>query len=254
MLFLVGIGLDDKDISLKAIEVCRISELFVDRYTSTVSKERIEMIEGLVGKRIAELSRRDMEENAKVLVSKACSDNIAVLVGGDPLMATTHKILFIEARKRRMGVTIVHSSSVLSAAMGESGLDFYRFGQVATIPKWSEHYKPVSFYETLRRNRMNGMHSLLLLDYKQELGSSMSIKEAIEILERAEMDYKSGIIKNDTKIVVLNNLSSEKADRVFTSVARARKLDMSGMSVIIVPAEMLDIEKEAVACMCRVLE
>ena len=51
-----------------------------------------------------------------------------------------------------MEVEVVHSNSVLTAAIGESGLDFYRFGAIATIPKWSAHYTPVSFYETLQKN------------------------------------------------------------------------------------------------------
>ncbi len=53
--------------------------------------------------------------------------------------------------------------------MGESGLDFYRFGQICTIPRWSEHYKPVSFYETIETNLTNGHHSILLLDYDPKI-------------------------------------------------------------------------------------
>lgn len=251
MLFLVGIGLSGKDISLRAIEVCKACDLFVDRYTSSIDDKRIEMIENLMGRRVEELSRRDMEDDAKVLVSRASTADMAVLVGGDPLMATTHKILFMEAKRQGVGIGVVHSASILSAAIGESGLDFYRFGQVSTVPKWSEHYSPVSFYEVVRRNKLNGLHSLLLLDYKQELGGSLSVKEAIDTLEEAEREYKSGIIRDDTKIVVLSNVSSEKAERVFTSIARAKELGMDGVSVIIIPAELTDIEKEAVASMCR---
>jgi diphthine synthase len=253
MLFLVGIGLSEKDISLRAVEVCRKCELFIDRYTSAVDDKRVEALEKTLGKRIRTLSRKEMEEDVKMLVSKSCSDNIAVLVGGDPLMATTHKILLMEAKRQGIGVGIVHSTSILSAAIGESGLDFYRFGQVTTVPKWSEHYKPVSFYETLAKNRTNGLHSLLLLDYKQETGSSISVKEAVETLERAEEKYKYGIIKDNTKILVLNNISSERSESVLTSISMAKAMVVSGMSVIIIPAEMLDLEKEAVASMCKVL-
>ena len=118
-----------------------------------------------------------------------------MLIGGDPLMATTHKILFIEAKKRNVEVEIVHSNSVLTAAIGESGLDFYRFGAIATIPKWSAHYTPVSFYETLQKNMQNNLHSLLLLDYSQELAASLSIKDSIDILEKAEKQLQIGYNK-----------------------------------------------------------
>jgi diphthine synthase len=255
MLFLVGIGLTGKDLSIKAIEACKRSELMVDRYTCLVEDRHLDLIKSLSGKsEIRVLVRSDMEEGAKEIVSKAATKDVAVLIGGDPLMATTHKILFIEAKKRNVDVEIVHSNSVLTAAIGESGLDFYRFGAIATIPKWSAHYTPVSFYETLQKNMQNNLHTLLLLDYSQELAASLSIKDSINILEKAEGKYKSGIIKDDTKIIVLNCLSSERQQKLFTAVAKARTLELGGPSVIIVPATMTSIENEIVASMCKAMD
>ncbi len=43
-----------------------------------------------------------MEENASDMVKRAATKDIAILVGGDPLMATTHKILYIEAEKQHV--------------------------------------------------------------------------------------------------------------------------------------------------------
>ncbi len=255
MLFLVGIGLTGNDLSLRAIDACKRSELMVDRYTCLVDDDHLNLIKKLSGKStIKVLVRRDMEEGAKDIVSKAVDRDVAVLIGGDPLMATTHKILFIEARKRNVEVEVIHSNSVLTAAIGESGLDFYRFGAIATIPKWSAHYAPVSFYETLRRNIENNLHSLLLLDYSQELAASLSIKESISILEKAEKHYKSGIIKEDTKIIVLNCLSSERQQKLFASIEKAKTLELGGPSVIIVPAKMTSIEKEIVTAMCKSMD
>jgi diphthine synthase len=255
MLFLVGIGLTGKDLSIKAIGACKRSELMVDRYTCLVDDDHLNLIKSLSGKsEIRVLVRSDMEEGAKDIVAKAAKGDVAVLIGGDPLMATTHKILFIEAKKRNVEVEIIHSNSVLTAAIGESGLDFYRFGAIATIPKWSAHYTPVSFYEVLRKNLQNNLHTLLLLDYSQELAASLSIKESIGILEKAEESYKSGIIKDDTRIIVLNCLSSERQQKLFTNVAKAKTLELGGPSVIIVPATMTSIENEIVTAMCKTID
>lgn len=254
MLFLVGMGLVVKDISLRAIEVCKECELFIDRYTSFVDDKHIDLIKGLTGKQVKELGRKELEENAKAVVSRARSANIAVLVGGDPLMATTHKTLFIEAKRQGVNIEVVHSASIVSAAIGESGLDFYRFGQISTVPEWSEHYTPVSFYEVIKRNAMNNLHSLLLLDYDQESRTSLNIKEAVDILEKAEESYKSGIIRDDTKIVILNSVSSGRTKNIFTNIARARGLRLNGPSVMIIPAGLTDIEKESVTSMCKVVE
>ena len=136
----------------------------------------------------------------------AAKADMAVLVAGDPLVATTHKIAYIEAKKAGVKVSVIHASSIVGAAMGESGLDFYRFGQICTIPMWSEHYKPVSFYETIEKNMANSLHSILLLDYDPKIGS-IQPSYAAEILAQAEKKYKKGIIKPSTKVIVLHNLS-----------------------------------------------
>ena len=150
MLFLIGLGLSKDDLTLAALEACKnCHRLYLDRHTSRVDRATTDYISDTAGKDISDLARQDMEEGAKVLVSSASGKDIAILCGGDPLMATTHKILLIEAARQGVEVRVIHSNSIITAAIGESGLDFYRFGKVCTIPKWSQSYKPVSFYETI---------------------------------------------------------------------------------------------------------
>ena len=75
--------------------------MYVDRFTSFISDRTIRYISEVTGKQVTELTRQDMEEDAAELVRRAATRDIAVLVGGDPLMATTHKILYIEAKQQR---------------------------------------------------------------------------------------------------------------------------------------------------------
>src|SRR5208283_4653121 len=143
MLLLVGTGISYDDMSVRAVEACRGCKLYVERYTSIMDDEKIMRISEMLGSTPKLLQRSDLEENARRIVSEAKSKNVAILVGGDPLTATTHKILLIEAAKQGVETRIFHASSIFTAAIGESGLDFYRFGQACTIPKWSKSYKPV---------------------------------------------------------------------------------------------------------------
>ncbi|MGI0135079.1 MAG: diphthine synthase [Candidatus Micrarchaeaceae archaeon] len=250
MLFLVGIGLAERDISLKAIEICKDCDLFIDRYTSMISDQRVEYLATTIGKQITTLSRSDMEEGSRQIIERARSRDVAILIGGDPLTATTHKILYTAAKKLGVRVLAVHSSSIFSAALGESGLDFYRFGQVCTIPKWSAHYSPVSFYETISRNMKSNQHSLLLLDYDPVEEKSLSINEAVDTLEKAEQRYQQGVILDKTKLFVLHNVSMPTQKNIFTTIAEAKALSISnGTSVLILPASLSDIEKEVIASM-----
>jgi diphthine methyl ester synthase len=42
----------------------------------------------------------------------------------------------------------------------------YRFGEIISIPYFTEKWRPYSFYEKILTNRKNNLHTLLLLDIK----------------------------------------------------------------------------------------
>jgi len=142
-------------------------------------------------------------------------------------------------------VRIRHAASILPAIMGESGLDFYRFGQVCTIPKWQKHYTPVSFYETIYRNYSNKLHSIVLLDYDAPRNSSLELHEAIKTLEEAEKVYKRGVIDDNTLIFIMHKMSLPEEQKVLMPVKMAKKLRYAnGPTAIVIPAFLTDIEKE----------
>lgn len=212
MLFLVGAGLSEGGLTEEAVELLKREsvKVYAERYTGWFG-DRIPELERRLGKKISVLERSGLEDKITSLIELAAKDDIALLVAGDPLVATTHKIACIEAKDAGVKVQVIHSSSIVGAAMGECGLDFYRFGQICTIPTWSEHYKPVSFYETVEKNTKSNLHSILLLDFDQEVGS-IQPSYAADILVQAEKRYKKGIIKPSTKLIVLHNLSLPGAE------------------------------------------
>jgi diphthine synthase len=250
MLFLIGTGLSYDDISMGGVKAAKSSiKIYAEAYTSRMDNKKIEHLSNTTGKKITLLKRKDLEESASIIVSEAKTSDISVLIGGDPLIATTHKILFIEAKKQAIQVKVLHASSIFTAAIGRSGLDFYRFGSVCTIPKWTDKYKPVSFYETIEKNYSNNNHSLVLLDYKEEGESSIHIKDALEILEKAEAHYRKGIISNASKIVILINLGGEEEKAELMELSEARAIEQTGMACLIIAAPLTEIEKETVESM-----
>lgn len=250
MLFLIGTGLSYDDISSKAVDACSGCEVYYESYTSFMSKEKLDFIRSKIKKDIKELYRSDLEEGISSIVAMAKRADIAILVGGDPLIATTHKTIMIEAKKNGVATKIIHSASIVPAAIGESGLDFYRFGQVCTIPKWSEKYKPVSFYEIIERNVSNNLHTIVLLDFDHKEGRSLDCADAINTLKIAEGKYQKKIITDDTAIIIMHNLSLSGEQKIISKVGLAGKISFnSGPTLIIIPSKMSDIEKEVVAAM-----
>lgn len=99
------------------------------------------------------------------MIKQAKDDDVAFCVVGDPFGATTHTDLFI--RCTEMGVTVkaIHNASIINA-VGVTGLQLYRFGEIISIPFFTENWRPYSFAEKIQFNLARGLHTLCLLDIK----------------------------------------------------------------------------------------
>ena len=222
LLLLIGLGLSEGDISIRAIEIAKKADkLFLDPYTNRISSNYINYLEKILGKDIAKLSRSDLEENAKATIGYAKNETVVIFVMGDPLIATTHNTIIDLAEKMGIAVKVIHAPSIFTAAIGESGLDIYRFGSTTTIPFWSEKYKPVSFIDVINKNLQNNQHTLVLLDYNYKEDRAMSLGEAIDLLNKAQEERKINIIQ---KILVLADVGKESEDIVYADISALSKL------------------------------
>lgn len=245
MFNIVGSGLSDNDISLEGINVCKGSDsVYYEDYTSNLSDGKIKHLSDLVNHSIKSLNRSDLEENMKSLIEESRTKNVSLIVNGDPLLATTHKILLDECKEKGIKTRIVHSISILSALIGESGLDFYRFGGVCTISRWYDDYKPTSFYEKIENNLKVNLHSMVLLDYFPESESTLPIAESIRIMLESEEQYKKGILNKSTKIIIGNNIGTDSSRLILTTLEKAESIDLKGLNTFIIPAEISEVEDD----------
>jgi diphthine synthase len=248
MLFLVGLGLERGDISEKALEVIRrASRLMLDPYTNRIDNDYIEYLEAKTGKKLLRLSRSDLEENAYETIKNAKNEDIAILVPGDPLIATTHHTILDLAKKNGIEVKVFHAPSIFTAAIGESGLDIYRFGPTTTIPFWSKKYKPISFIDTIDKNLKNNEHTLVLLDYNYKEEKAMSLEEALALLEVAERERGVSLPQ---KIIVLADIGKASQDIAFGEravLARMSKRFAGKIISLIIPSNPNFAEEEALS-------
>ncbi len=135
MFYLVGLGLfDEKDISLKGLECLKnVDKIYAEFFTSHLFGSSFDKIEQLIGKEIEVLVRNEVEEEHK-FIEEAKDADVALITGGDPLIATTHSDFLVQCRKKGIGYEVIHGSSILSSAPAISGLQGYKFGKVTTIP------------------------------------------------------------------------------------------------------------------------
>ena len=165
VLYMVGLGLgDEDDITVKGLKIVQKCDLVVlEAYTSVLGIDKTRL-EEVYGKPIVVADRDTVETKAEDVILQADKD-VAFLVVGDPLCATTHTDLWMRARQRGIPVEIVHNASIMGAA-ASSGLSLYNFGQTVSIPFFEENWKPTSFVPKMEYNLKGGMHTLCLLDIK----------------------------------------------------------------------------------------
>lgn len=246
MLYFISIGVgDEKDMSIKALEIARSCDLlFAELYTTKLNTTK-EKLEELIGKPIRVLSREEVEEKyQEIIFSEAKEKKVGFLVGGDCFVATTHIALRQEAIKQGIKVGIIHGSSILSA-VGEIGLHLNKFGPYVTIP-FPERTKgklPESVYDVVKMNRARGLHTLCLLDVNENY--CMTVKEAINILLELENSRKEKVIKEDLGIVVFSKAGSEDSKIIFNSISNLKGRDFESPAVLIIPGILHFIEEES---------
>lgn len=179
-LFMIGLGLSDaKDVSVKGLEIIKnCGVVYLEGYTSKLQCN-IEDLEKLYGKKIKVLEREFVENRTEDILMQAKDMDVAFLIIGDPMCATTHLGLRLSALQNKVPVEIIHNASIVSA-IGVIGLELYKYGKITSIPFHNSDVKtPLEVY---KMNKKNGLHTLFLLDLDPINSKFLTIKEACEYL------------------------------------------------------------------------
>ncbi|KAM4129915.1 hypothetical protein ACJW30_01G060200 [Castanea mollissima] len=265
MLFIVGLGLgDEKDITLRGLEaVKRCQKVYIEAYTSLLSfglsSDGLSTLEKLYGKSITLADREIVEEKADGILSEARESDVAFLVVGDPFGATTHSDLVVRAKKMGVEVKVVHNASVMNA-IGVCGLQLYRYGETISIPFFTETWRPDSFYEKIKQNRLLGLHTLCLLDIRVKEPSLeslcrgrkqyeppryMTINTAIEQLLEVEQTQGGSAYNKDTDCVGFARLGSEDQLIVAGTMRQLQTIDFgTPLHCLVIVGKTHPVEEE----------
>jgi diphthine synthase len=234
MLYLIGLGLNEKNISkqgLEAIEKC--DKIYLENYTVDFPYT-MTALEKVIRKKISP-AERDFVENMDKLLEEAKKENIALLVYGSPLTATTHIALVHEAKEKKVKCEMIFNASIIDA-IGETGLQLYKFGKISSMPAWQrdKHYQPDSFMEIVKENRFINAHSLILIDIGLEL------KKALFQLEvsAGKHDFKID------KIVACSRLGTKDRKIFYGTLAELKNKEIKTPYCLIIPGKLHFFEEE----------
>ena len=183
----IGLGLnDEKGITIEGLEEARLADsAYGEFYTNIMPNFDLKRFEKEIGKKVEVLSRSQLEdEGGEKLLRAAGKENVAFLVPGDPLIATTHISLRLSLAKMGIASRVIHAPSIVSAVCGATGLQSYKFGKSITVPR--DQPLPKSVLDTVSDNSDRGLHTLILLDVQAGKTSQMSIRDAITKMTTAD--------------------------------------------------------------------
>ena len=211
MLLLVGLGIYGfKGLSIYAIDrLKQFDHIMLESYTSIIEDD-IKYLESLLDKSIKQVPRWYVEDGREIL-ELARDSNVALLAYGDPLIATTHIDLLIRARNKGIDYDIIHNTSAITAIIARSGLHVYKLGRVASMV--NDKQANVSIYKIIHSNLLQGLHTLLLLEYDKDKGFFLDPKDALLYLLEIDKDMNYNIISKDTFAIVASRIGVD--DKVY---------------------------------------
>lgn len=231
MLYLIGLGLDERSLSKEAIEIIkRCKKVYLDNYTVDFPYTHQELIDE-IGKKVISADREKVE--SLEIVGEAKKMDVALLVYGSPLTATTHITLIEEAILSGIKYRVINNASILDA-VAETGFQIYKFGKITSMPAWKKSYEPDSFMDVVKENQSIKAHTLLLIDI------GLSIKQAIEQLEKAAANKG---IKLD-RLVICQCMGTKRQKILYRELDEIK--EYTGVQkpyCIIIPGELHFVEK-----------
>ena len=234
MLYIIGLGLNVDGISKFGLQIVkRCKKIYLENYTVEFPYS-IEQLKEALGKKI-HLADREFVESFEI-IDEASRTDIALLVYGSPLTATTHISLLQEAKKSNVRYKIIYNASVFDA-VAETGLQLYKFGKITSMPKWDKEkdFTPDSFMKIVQENQSMKAHSLILVDI------GLKFRDALHQLKESAKKQK---IKLD-KILVCSKLGT-KGKRIFYRNINDIKSDsrVNAPYCFIVPSKLHFVERE----------
>ncbi len=264
VLYIVGGGLSCDYLTKKAVEVLKSADkIYIDSYTSIAPGIDNSLAQnlGINSNRIIIANREMLENRSHLIIYEAETQKVAVLVPGDPLIATTHISLVIEAKRRNIEVEIIPGVSGIYASIALSGLQFYRFGKPVTLVYPDEPFIPYTTLTTVKENKERNLHTLILLDLRLDEGKAMTVPEAVQLLlDIEEKMSREGVI--DKPVM---------RDSIIVGIARAGLPDFKCIagayskvknetypppphSLIITAPRLHPTEREALTLLCNLHE
>ena len=245
--FFIGLGLEGpSSLSQDTITILQsMDKIYFEIYTNFMSATMADY-EKLLDKTFTPIYRNSLEAESRHFLLEQKDTNSALIISGDPFIATTHYMLLLEAVQLGLQVEIINNVSVYSMAPSVTGLSAYKFGKTVTIA-FPDRIKSDASYHLIQANLSIDAHTLVLLDVDLEKQTFLPINEALRLLLEMEERNKASIISPDLKILSLLKLGSKDTKIHYKTVRELISVPwetLGAPQALIIPTKLSSPEQE----------
>ena len=242
-----------------------------EAYTALWSDEDLANLEFEIGQ-IEKVMRPEVEDPVELL-RLAKDEVVALLVVGDPLQATTHIDLQLQAEEAGVDCTVIHGISITGLVTGAIGLSNYKFGRQTTLTYPYGGWVATSPLEVIAINRALGLHTLALLDLdptgegvggqvpmqpKDAANAMFLMAEKLEISSE-EMSDESTFDKlkieackkiceeiGSLMVVLCSDMGTPEQNITYLPLSELSSAKVGRLHCLVIPANLGDVEDLAV--------
>lgn len=242
-----------------------------EAYTALWPADELAKLEEDIGE--IEMVMRPEVESPTELLDLAKNHLVALLIVGDPLQATTHVDIQLQALEAGINCIVFHGISITTLVTGAVGLSNYRFGRQTTITYPYGGWVATSPLEVIAVNFFQNQHTLALLDLdptgagtgkqipmqpgdayvsldlmKEKLSSNISdMPEDNTIDSMKKLAFKEFTDKDldSIKVVLCADMGTKDEKITYTTVGDLKNLDGGRLNCLIFPAITSEVEEKA---------
>ena len=250
----VGLGLGARGISLEGVVAVKEADsCYLEYYTTPHEPTLLKELENETG-RVMTVVDREFVEDGREILKEARGSRVVLAVPGDPMIATTHNELRVRAIGQKTETAVIHAATIPSSAASASGLHYYKFGRMMTITRETLDSMQQA-YHTLQTNLLQGLHTLLLLEFDVEGGEGAAPPAVIGGLLRAEKNFGREVLTEETFALVLSRLGRQDSELRAGCLKDLRNSEYGEKPhCIVIPGGLHFTEVEAVAAIFGVGE
>lgn len=242
-----------------------------EAYTALWPADELAKLEEDIGD--IKMVMRPEVESPTELLDLAKTHLVALLIVGDPLQATTHVDIQLQALEAGINCIVFHGISITTLVTGAVGLSNYRFGRQTTITYPYGGWVATSPLEVIAANIFQNQHTLALLDLdptgagtgkqipmqpsdaytsldlmKEKLSSNISDMpedNTIDSMKKLAFEEFADKDLNSIKVVLCADMGTKDEKITYTTVGNLKNIDGGRLNCLIFPAITSEVEEKA---------